>query len=233
MSRIVKSKPSPLYDKKFVNRIETGIFDDDIIKISQVDWIIEVIIENVEIKKDLPTKLKSIERKFNCRSNTSSIPINTLADGRSDNFKRHFCIHFFNPPRYLRLIEIIPNKLTSKSVIEYLINFSETYLGKNLFIVKIHLPLLLIGGVASNLKLIQLTDRFQYSIEEIDLMTGSIIARPNMGTFRLQDLVGIDTEKVSNFVRSNVKNDEFIDSLKDIKTPKYINFLKIIFGEQN
>ena len=227
--RIVKSKPSPLYDKNFVNRIETGNFDDDIARISKVDWIIEVIIENVEIKKDLLEKIEKYRDENSIvSSNTSSIPINTLAEGRSDNFKSHFCgVHFFNPPRYLRLIEIIPNKLTSKSVIEYLINFSETYLGKEPVYCK-DTPAFIANrlGVMSNLKLIQLTDRFQYSIEEIDLMTGSIIARPNTATFRLQDLVGIDTgEKVSNFVRSNVKNDDFIDSFKDIKTPKYINFL--------
>ena len=91
MSRIVKSKPSPLYDKKFVNRIETGNFDDDIIKISQVDWIIEVIIENVEIKKNLLNKIEKYRDENSIvSSNTSSIPINTLAEGRSDNFKSHF-----------------------------------------------------------------------------------------------------------------------------------------------
>jgi len=114
LSRVVKSKPNPIYNKEFLKRIKTGNFDDDFEKISSADWIIEVVVENLEIKKQIFEKVEKYKSKDSfVSSNTSSIPINLLCEGRSKDFKKNFCgTHFFNPARYMRLLEIIPQTET-------------------------------------------------------------------------------------------------------------------------
>ncbi|MDG2397501.1 MAG: 3-hydroxyacyl-CoA dehydrogenase/enoyl-CoA hydratase family protein [Flavobacteriaceae bacterium] len=225
----IKSKPAALYKKDFSNRIETGNFEDDFHKISDADWIIEVVIERLDIKKRIYEKVEKFRKKGSVvTSNTSSIPIEMLIEGRSEDFKKHFCgTHFFNPPRYLRLLEIIPHKKSDKEMIEHFMLFGDLFLGKQTVLCK-DTPAFIANrlGVMSSMKLLELTEEMEFKIEEVDVLTGSILGRPNTGTFRLQDLVGIDTgENVSKFVRSSVKGDEFIDSFKDIPTPKYIDFL--------
>ncbi len=226
---VIKSKPAALYKKDFSNRIETGNFEDDFHKISDSDWIIEVVIERLDIKKSIYEKVEKFRKKGSVvTSNTSSIPIEMLIEGRSEDFKKHFCgTHFFNPPRYLRLLEIIPHKKSDKEMIEHFMLFGDLFLGKQTVLCK-DTPAFIANrlGVMSSMKLLELTEEMEFKIEEVDVLTGSILGRPNTGTFRLQDLVGIDTgENVSKFVRSSVKGDEFIDSFKDIPTPKYIDFL--------
>ena len=226
---VIKSKPAALYKKDFSNRIETGNFEDDFHKISDADWIIEVVIERLDIKKSIYEKVEKFRKKGSVvTSNTSSIPIEMLIEGRSEDFKKHFCgTHFFNPPRYLRLLEIIPHKKSDKEMIEHFMLFGDLFLGKQTVLCK-DTPAFIANrlGVMSSMKLLELTEEMEFKIEEVDVLTGSILGRPNTGTFRLQDLVGIDTgENVSKFVRSSVKGDEFIDSFKDIPTPKYIDFL--------
>ena len=140
----LKSKPSPIYSKNFINRIQTGNLTDDIEKISDADWIIEAIIENLEIKKTLFNNIEKYRKKNSIiSSNTSGIPINQMIQGRSDDFCKNFCgTHFFNPPRYLKLLEIIPSQKTNPDLINFLMSYGEKFLGKKQFYVKIHQHLL-------------------------------------------------------------------------------------------
>ena len=227
--KAIKSKPAALYKSDFSNRIKTGNFEDDFEKISDADWVLEVVIEKLEIKKQIFEKVEKYRKKGSIiTSNTSSIPIEMLVEGRSDDFKINFCgTHFFNPPRYLRLLEIIPHKKSDPEMIENFMKFGELFLGKQTVLCK-DTPAFIANrlGVMSSMKILELTKEMDFKIEEVDALTGPIIGRPNTGTFRLQDLVGIDTgENVSKFVRATVKNDEFVDSFKNIPTPKYIDFL--------
>jgi len=229
LSNAIKSKPAALYKKDFSNRIETGNFEDDFEKISDADWILEVVIEKLEIKKQIFEKVEKFRKKGSIvSSNTSSIPIEMLVEDRSDDFTKHFCgTHFFNPPRYLRLLEIIPHKKSDSKMIQYFMKFGDLFLGKQTVMCK-DTPAFIANrlGVMSSMKILDLTQEMGFKIEEVDLLTGPVIGRPNTGTFRLQDLVGIDTgENVSKFVRATVKGDEFIDSFSEITTPEYINFL--------
>lgn len=145
LANALKSKPAPLYDSEFASRITTGNFDDDFDKISSCDWIIEVVIEKLEIKRQIFEKVDHLRKPASLvTSNTSGIPISQLAEGRSDDFKKNFCgTHFFNPARYMALFEVIPHAGTDTDVINFWMNYAEVHLGKKLFYVKIPLRLLL------------------------------------------------------------------------------------------
>ncbi|MEQ9303820.1 MAG: 3-hydroxyacyl-CoA dehydrogenase family protein, partial [Marinoscillum sp.] len=134
----IKSNPSPLYDKSKAGLIETGNFDDDLKRIKEVDWIIEVVVENLEIKKSLFDKVEQHRKPGTLiTSNTSGIPIHLMLDGRSDDFQKHFCgTHFFNPPRYLRLLEIIPTKKTDPEIVDFFMQYGDLYLGKETVLCK-------------------------------------------------------------------------------------------------
>jgi len=225
----IKSRPAALYDKKFAARITTGNFDDDFDKISDADWIIEVVVERLDIKQQIFEKVEKYRKPGSLvSSNTSSIPIKMLAEGRSDDFQKHFCgTHFFNPPRYMRLLEIIPHDNTAQDVIDFFMHFGDVNLGKQTVLCK-DTPAFIANriGVMSGTKIFKLTEKYDMSIEEVDIITGPLIGRPKTATYRLQDLVGIDTsDKVSKFVLANVKGDEFIDSLEGNAVPKFMEFL--------
>lgn len=225
----IKSKPAPLYHNSFASRIRTGNFEDDFEQIQDADWIIEVVVENLKIKKQIFEKVEQYRKKGSLvSSNTSSIPIHLLAEGRSDDFKACFCgTHFFNPARYLRLLEVIPIKETQQVVVDFFMEFGKRTLGKQTVLCK-DTPAFIGNriGVMSGTEMTLLTEQFQFKIEEVDAMTGSLIGRPNTATFRLQDLVGLDTgDKVSRFVRDNVTGDAYIDKLKDRPEPKFMKFL--------
>src|SRR5437868_4665092 len=128
----LKSNPSPVYTKDVVKKISTGNFDDNLKDISNCDWIIEVVVERLDLKRSLYEKLETFRKPGTLiTSNTSGIPIHLLSEGRSDDFKRNFCgTHFFNPPRYLRLLEIIPTKDTDPAVVDFLMHYGDLYLGK-------------------------------------------------------------------------------------------------------
>ena len=128
----LKSNPSPIYSKAFANRITTGNFTDDISKIADVDWIIEVVVENLDIKKIIYDQVEQHRTPGTLvSSNTSGIPIQLMAMGRSEDFNKHFCgTHFFNPPRYLKLLEIIPGPATDQSVLDFHMEYGEKFLGK-------------------------------------------------------------------------------------------------------
>ena len=229
LQKTIKSKPAPLYHKSFASRIKTGNFEDDFQKIAESDWIIEVVVENLKIKKQIFEKVDKYRKKGSLvSSNTSSIPINLLAKDRSDDFKKSFCgTHFFNPARYLRLLEIIPTNDTLQGVTDFFMEFGKVILGKQTVLCK-DTPAFIGNriGVMSATEMTLLTEKYNFGIEEVDAMTGSLIGRPSTATFRLQDLVGLDTgDNVSRFVAENVKNDNYIDRLKDRPEPKFMKFL--------
>jgi len=213
----IKSKPAAFYQKDFSKRITTGNFSDDFEKIKDADWIIEVVIERLDIKQEIFEKVEKYRKKGSIvSSNTSSIPIHMLAQGRSDEFKKNFIgTHFFNPPRYMRLLEIIPIPETDTSLVEFFMDFGDTYLGKETVLCK-DTPAFIANriGVMSGSKTYALTEKYDFKIEEVDALTGPLIGRPKTATYRLQDLVGLDTgDKVSKFVIENA-DDEYNRALK-------------------
>ncbi len=222
----IKSKPAPLYDKKFASRIKTGNFDDDLEKISDCDWVIEVVVERLDIKKQVFEKVEKYRKKGSLiTSNTSGIPIHLMLEGRSDDFKKHFCgTHFFNPPRYMRLFEIIPTPETSPEVIDFLMHYGDLFVGKQTVLCK-DTPAFIANrvGVYAMAKIYQLTTELGLSIEAVDKITGPAIGRPKTGTFRLGDLVGHDTAaKVIQGIKSNCPNDEQAGAFE---IPDYLQFL--------
>ncbi len=226
----LKTKPAPFYDNKFAGRITTGNFEDDIAKIKDCDWVIEVVIENLDIKKKVFAQVEEHRKPGSLvTSNTSSIPIHLMAEGRSDDFKKHFCgTHFFNPVRYMRLFEVIPTADTSEEVTDFLMNYGDKYLGKQTVLCK-DTPAFIANriGVYSGIKTLELTEKHDLTIEEVDAITGPAIARPKTGSFKLQDLVGLDTnDKVVSFVKKSCgKDDEYISTIKDTPNPKYLQYL--------
>ena len=211
----VKSNPSPVYHKNVIKKITTGNFDDDMKKISDCDWVIEVVIEKLDIKKQVYEKVEQFRKPGTLiTSNTSGIPIYMLSEGRSDDFKKHFCgTHFFNPPRYLRLLEIIPTPDTDPSVVDFLMNYGDLYLGKTTVLCK-DTPAFIANriGVFGIMSLFGLVDKLGLTIDEVDALTGPIIGRPKSATFRTADVVGIDTlVKVAKGVYENRPDDEARD----------------------
>src|ERR1044071_6876823 len=196
LTAAVKSNPSPLYHKDALKKITTGNFDDDMKKIADCDWIIEVVIERLDIKKSVYEKVEQFRKPGTLiTSNTSGIPIHLLSEGRSEDFKRNFCgTHFFNPPRYLRLLEIIPTPDTDPSVTEFLMHYGDLYLGKTTVLAK-DTPAFIANriGVYGIMAIFGLVEKLDLTIDEVDLLTGSIIGRPKSATFRTADVVGIDT----------------------------------------
>jgi len=228
LQKTVKGRPAPFYKKSFASRITTGNFEDDMAKIADCDWVIEVVVENLDIKKKVFEQVEKHRKAGSLiTSNTSSIPINLMAEGRSEDFKKNFCgTHFFNPVRYMRLFEVIPTPDTSEEVVDFLMDYGDVYLGKQTVLCK-DTPAFIANriGVYSGIKLMELTEKHDLRIEEVDALTGPAIARPKTGTFRLNDLVGLDTnDKVSRFVKSSTPNDEYLSRLGDMN-PNYIDFL--------
>ena len=222
----LKSKPSPIYDQKLAARIKTGNFDDDMQRIKDCDWIIEVVVERLDIKQQVFEKVEKHRRKGSLiTSNTSGIPIYMMAEGRSEDFQKNFCgTHFFNPPRYLKLFEVIPHAGTSPEVVDFFMTYADKFLGKTPVMCK-DTPAFIANrvGVYSMAKIFELTTKIGLSIEEVDKITGPAIGRPNTGTFRLTDLVGLDTaNKVTHGIVANCPNDE---QAAAFTTPKYIDFL--------
>ncbi len=207
-----KARPAAFYDKKFAGRITTGNLTDDFDKIKDADWIIEVIIENLDIKKQLFERVDKVRKKGSLiTSNTSSIPIHLMAEGRSADFKAHFCgTHFFNPPRYMRLFEVIPTADTSQEVVDFLMNYGDVYLGKQTVLCK-DTPGFIANriGIYAFAKIYEATAKYELSIEEVDGLTGTVLGRPKTGTYRLGDLVGIDTSvKVTGVLKEKCPDDE-------------------------
>ena len=208
----IKSNPSPVFTKDVAKRISTGNFDDDLKQLSNYDWVIEVVVERLDIKQSLYEQVEKFRKPGTLiTSNTSGIPIHLLSKGRSEDFKKNFCgTHFFNPPRYLRLLEIIPTPDTDPEVTRFLLNYGDLYLGKTTVLAK-DTPAFIANriGVFGIMAIFQLVDKLGLTIDEIDFLTGPIIGRPKSATFRTADVVGIDTlVKVAKGVYDNCPDDE-------------------------
>ncbi len=208
----IKSNPSPVYTKDVVTRITTGNFDDNLKDIAACDWIMEVVVERLDIKRSLYEKVEAFRKPGTLiTSNTSGIPIHLLSEGRSEDFKKNFCgTHFFNPPRYLRLLEIIPTPATDPSVVDFLMHYGDLYLGKTTVLAK-DTPAFIANriGVYGMMAIFGLIEKLGMNIDEVDALTGPLIGRPKSATFRTADVVGIDTlVKVAKGVYDNCPNDE-------------------------
>jgi 3-hydroxyacyl-CoA dehydrogenase len=219
----LKSNPSPIYSKSFVSRIETGNFDDDMPKIAQCDWVVEVVIERLDIKQQVFTNVEKYRKPGSLiTSNTSGIPIHMMAESRSDDFKKHFCgTHFFNPPRYLKLLEIIPTPDTSAEVTDFLMEYGSRNLGKVTVLCK-DTPAFIANriGVFSIMSLFNKVAELGLNVSEVDRLTGPVLGRPKSATFRTTDVVGLDTlVHVAKGLDQNAPGDE---SKASFAIPAYV-----------
>lgn len=208
----LKSKPSPIYSQSFAKRIETGNMTDDMNRIAECDWIIEVVVERLDIKKIVFENVEKHRKPGTLiTSNTSGIPIHMMLEGRSDDFKQHFCgSHFFNPPRYLKLLEIIPTPETKQSVVDFLMDYGSKILGKSTVLCK-DTPAFIANrvGVYAIQDLFHTVLSMNLTVGEVDKLTGPVMGRPKSATFRTCDVVGLDTlVHVANGVKDNCPNDE-------------------------
>ncbi|MFV0564799.1 MAG: 3-hydroxyacyl-CoA dehydrogenase/enoyl-CoA hydratase family protein [Flavobacteriaceae bacterium] len=218
LTKALKSSPSPIYSQKFTNRITTGNLEDDIAKVAEADWIIEVVIERLDIKKQVFENLDKHRKPGTLiTSNTSGIPIHFMSKGRSNDFQEHFCgTHFFNPARYLKLFEIIPGPKTSPEVLNFLNSYGEQFLGKTSVIAK-DTPAFIGNriGIFGIISLFHQVKTLNLTVEEVDKLTGPVIGRPKSATFRTVDVVGLDTlVHVANGLYENCPNDEAHDLFK-------------------
>jgi len=212
LAAALKSNPSPVYSKDVVKKITTGNFDDNMKDIAACDWVIEVVVERLDIKQQVYEKVEQFRKPGTLiTSNTSGIPINMLSQGRSDDFKKHFCgTHFFNPPRYLRLLEIIPTKDTNPEIVDFLLHYGDLFLGKTTVLAR-DTPAFIANriGVFGIMSIFNTMEKLGLGIDEVDALTGPVIGRPKSATFRTSDVVGIDTMvKVAKGVADNCPNDE-------------------------
>ena len=224
LASAIKSKPAPLYHKDFANRISTGNLDDDLSKIKNTDWIIEVVVERLDIKKSVFEKIEQHRKKGTLiTSNTSGIPIHFMNEGRSEDFRKHFAVtHFFNPPRYLKLFEVVPGPDCDPEVTDFLMNYGEKFLGKTSVLAK-DTPAFIGNrvGIFSIQSLFHTVKEMGMTISEVDKLTGPVIGRPKSATFRTVDVVGLDTlVHVANGVYENAPEDEHRDTFK---LPEFID----------
>ena len=212
LANALKSKPSPIYHKDFASRIRTGNLEDDLAGVSEVDWIIEVVVERLDIKKQVFEKLEKHRTPGTLiTSNTSGIPIAFMSKGRSEDFQAHFCgTHFFNPPRYLKLFEVIPGPKTKPEILDFLVSYGERFLGKTPVLAR-DTPAFIGNriGIFSIMSLFHTVKEMGMTIEEVDKLTGPVIGRPKSATFRTVDVVGLDTlVHVANGIAENCPKDE-------------------------
>jgi 3-hydroxyacyl-CoA dehydrogenase len=214
----LKSKPSPLYTKGVAANIKTGNFQDDLKKIADVDWIIEVVIERLDIKQQIFADVEQYRKPGTLvTTNTSGIPVHLMSEGRSEDFQQHFCgAHFFNPPRYLRLLEIIPAPTTKPAVLSFLMDYGDRFLGKTTVLCK-DTPAFIANrvGVFGFMAVFKAMQQLGLNVDEIDALTGPMMGRPKSATFRTGDVVGLDTlVHVAKDLPQNAPNDEAKDIFK-------------------
>lgn len=212
LAAAAKLNPKPFYTADMIGRIRTGNFDDHLDRLAHVDWIIEVVIERLDIKRGLLARVEEVARDDAVIStNTSGLPIHKIAAQRSDAFRKRFLgTHFFNPPRYLRLFEVIPTAETDPAVLERVCHFGRVHLGKGVVVAK-DTPNFIgnrIGIYAAMQSIRQVTEN-GFTIEEVDQLTGRLLGRAKSATFRTADLVGLDTlQHVANNLYEAVEGDE-------------------------
>ncbi|MFD1142807.1 3-hydroxyacyl-CoA dehydrogenase/enoyl-CoA hydratase family protein [Larkinella insperata] len=215
---LLKASPAALYSPKFASRITLGSFDDNLQDIGKYDWIIEVVVERLDIKRSLYERVEQYRKPGTLiTSNTSGIPMHLLTEGRSEDFRRNFCgTHFFNPPRYLRLLEIIPGPDTDPAIIDFLMKYGDLYLGKTTVLCK-DTPAFIANrlGIYAMIQTIRVAEEMGLTVEEVDKLTGPVVGRPKSGTFRLSDVVGLDTtvNVASNLLKA-LKDDESKDGFQ-------------------
>src|SRR6185312_14026076 len=212
LTGVVKSNPSPIYKTSFLSRITTGNLNDDLAQIGTCDWVIEAVTENLQIKRNLFENIEKVRKPGTLiTSNTSGIPLHLLSEGRGEDFQKNFCgTHFFNPPRYLKLLEIIPDPKTSPGVIDFFMHYGDLYLGKTSVLCK-DTPAFIANrvGVFGIMALFHLIEKMGLTVEQVDKLTGPVLGRPKSATFRTCDVVGLDTLiHVADGLRDNVPNDE-------------------------
>ena len=222
----LKSKPSPIYYQKFANRITTGTIDDDLHLIKDVDWVMEVVVERLDIKKSVFEKIEEHRTPGTLiTSNTSGIPIKFMNEGRSDDFQKHFAVtHFFNPPRYLKLFEVVPGPNCKQEVTDFLMMYGDQFLGKTAVLAK-DTPAFIGNriGIFGIMSLFHVVKEMDLTIEEVDKLTGPVIGRPKSATFRTIDVVGLDTlVHTANGVKDNCPEDEMRDHFV---IPDFVNHM--------
>jgi 3-hydroxyacyl-CoA dehydrogenase len=215
-----KSKPAAFMDPSLARLVTIGNFEDDLKKLADVDWIIEAVVENLEIKRSLLRKVEAIRKPGTIiTTNTSGLPVGKIAEGFSDEFRRAwFGTHFFNPPRYMRLLEIIPTPESDRSAIDAISNFCDVRLGKGVVIAK-DTPNFIGNriGTFSVLNVMRLMQEMGLTIEEIDSLTGQAVGWPRSATFRTIDLVGLDIlGHVVGNMTTNVR-----DERSDLQLPDF------------
>ena len=219
----IGSNPSPLYRKADAKFITTGNFTDNLKDIATCDWTIEVVIENLKIKQGLFEQVEQFRKPGTIiTSNTSGIPINLMAQGRSEDFRKHFCgTHFFNPPRYLKLLEIIPTAETDKSVVDFLLHYGDLFLGKTTVLAK-DTPAFIANriGIFGIMDGLQVMNKLGLTIDEIDRITGPVIGRPKSATFRTLDVVGLDT--LANVAKGLYQTGEKDEARELFQVPEYV-----------
>lgn len=220
----LKSKPSPIYSQKFADRITTGNMDDDLHLIKDVDWIMEVVVERLDIKQQVFEKIEKHRTPGTLiTSNTSGIPIKFMNKGRSDDFQQHFAVtHFFNPPRYLKLFEVVPGPNCKQGITDFLMDYGSKFLGKTSVLAK-DTPAFIGNriGIFGIQSLFHQVKELGLTVEEVDKLTGPVIGRPKSATFRTVDVVGLDTlVHVANGIYENCPDDEAHELFK---LPGFIN----------
>ena len=218
------SKPSPIYHQKFATRITTGNLEDDISKVADADWIMEVVVERLDIKKTVFEKIEQYRTPGTIiSSNTSGIPIKFMNEGRSEDFQKHFAVtHFFNPPRYLKLFEVVPGPKCTQDITDFLMMYGDKFLGKTAVLAK-DTPAFIGNriGVFGIMSLFHIVKDMGLTIEEVDKLTGPVIGRPKSATFRTIDVVGLDTlVHTANGVKENCLEDEMRDQFV---IPDFVN----------
>jgi 3-hydroxyacyl-CoA dehydrogenase len=212
LAAAIKSTPSPVYSNEVLKKIQTGNFSDNMKDIAGCDWVVEAVVEKLEVKQSVFSEVEKYRKAGTLiSSNTSGIPIHLMAEGRSEDFRKHFCgTHFFNPPRYLRLLEIIPTEFSDPEVIGFLMHYGDLFLGKTTVLCK-DTPAFIANriGVYGIMAIFGLLDKMGLTIDEVDALTGPVIGRPKSATFRTADVVGIDTlVKVAKGIYDNCPEDE-------------------------
>ncbi|MDX1689331.1 MAG: 3-hydroxyacyl-CoA dehydrogenase family protein, partial [Candidatus Promineifilaceae bacterium] len=216
--RMLNAKPAHIAREDRTKFIELGNTEDDFERIAECDWIVEAIIEQLGPKQELMARIEEVRKPDSIvSSNTSGIPIHQIAEGRSDDFRAHFLgTHFFNPPRYLHLLEIIPTEETDPAVVDFMITFGRRVLGKGVVVAKdtpnfIGNRFFAISGSHG----VEYALEHGYAIEEVDNITGPLIGRPKTATFRLLDLVGLDVmAHVNENLYEAIPHDPYRDVLK-------------------
>ncbi|NEM99608.1 3-hydroxyacyl-CoA dehydrogenase/enoyl-CoA hydratase family protein [Pontibacter burrus] len=219
----IASNPSPIYRKSDASLIQTGNFEDNMKDITTADWTIEVVVENLKIKKLVYDQVEQHRKPGTLiTSNTSGIPIHLMLEGRSDDFRKHFCgTHFFNPPRYLKLLEIIPTPETDPAIVDFLMHYGDLYLGKTTVLAK-DTPAFIANrvGIYAIMQGLQVMNKLGLNVDEVDRISGPIIGRPKSATFRTLDVVGLDT--LANVANGLYQTGEKDESRELFQLPGYL-----------